>query len=58
MCISTIEKKKHDRYLNLTFKFKCKVWLIVKLRAIKSREDTFCDLTFYLYYSFFCQLGI
>ena len=37
-----------DIYLQVKHKDK----LIVKLKAIKSRKDTFCYLSSYLYYSF------
>ena len=42
-----------DKYLGMTFQVKYRGQLIVRLKTIKSKKDTFCYLSFYLYYSFF-----
>ena len=47
-----------DRYSNITFQIKRRGQLIVRLKAIESRKDIFCYLSFYLHCSFFWQLVI
>ena len=42
-----------DRCSGITLRVKRKGQLIVRLKAIKSREDTFCYLSSYLHCSFF-----
>ena len=42
-----------NKYSSITFQVKYIDGLIVRLKTIKSREDTFCYLSFYLYCSFF-----
>ena len=47
-----------DRYSDITLRVKCRGQLIVRLKAIKSREDTFCYLSSYLHRSFLWHLVI
>ena len=47
------EKWERDKCLGITLQVKHKDELIVKLKAIKSKEDIFCYLFFYLHCSFF-----
>ena len=41
-----------DKYLGVTLRVKCRGQLIVRLKAIESREDPFCYLFSYLHHSF------
>ena len=54
MCqdIKADEKEKKDKYSSIILCIKCKNRLIVRLKAIKSRKDTFYYLFCYFYYSF------
>ena len=49
---------KRNRCPGITFRVKCRGQLIVRLKAIKSREDTFCYLSSYLHCSFLWHLVI
>ena len=47
-----------DRYSGITLRVKRRGQLIVRLKAIESREDTFCYLSSYLHHSFLWHLVI
>ena len=47
-----LEHSKGDRCSGVTLQVKSKGKLIVRLKAIESKEDTFCYLSFYLHRNF------
>ena len=51
-------RRENDRYLDVTFRVKRRGSLIIRLKTIKSRENIFCYLSFYLHCSFFGPLVI
>ena len=57
-CTWADEQWGRDRCSGITLQVKCRGQLIVRLKAIESREDTFCYLSFYLHHSFLWYLVI
>ena len=52
MSVLELINNKRDKYSGITLYIKRRGELIVRLKTIKSKKDTFCSLSFYLYCSF------